>query len=308
MVRATFGELAVESGHTTAECVSDALLAQRRMARQGRTAFLAELLVERGAISAEQQHSLLEKGRGYCESARNGDAPPFGDVAVKKGYVSAADLYRALQLQRDEETATGSRRFVGDILVERGHISSWGLQDVLGAMRQAPPRGRPSDGAVFQARRYPRSIVHEARRVAPAVPSVRTFRLVGDIMSAAVMTVPQALLGQVLDALADEDARTALVCGGEALQGVLDLEDLRGMDRDVAVNLVMRAPGPTVLLETTIREVTRILTSSDLPCLAVLVGGIAIGVVTRGDLRLVGVSSEDLDETRLPYDELGVVD
>lgn len=311
-----FGELSVDLGCTTPAHVGAARLEQRRLAQEDRRVFLAELLMEKGAISPEQHHMILERGQGYGEGASEDPLPAFGDVAVRKGYVSAMQLYRALLAQRD----ASRHRPIGEVLVERGHLSPWELEDVLvtladlgsGSSRTGET---PSDafpvgeelygGGVLYARRYP----SEPELDAPTATETARGAKVREFMSVGVRTSPDMRLGEVLDALAESDAQAALVLHGEELMGVIDAWDVKDVDRRTPIGRCMRiVPEATVSARASIRDAARIMRETGASVLAVLSCGAAVGIVTQDDLRRAGILPHELDDMPIAYEELGVGD
>lgn len=55
----------------------------------------------------------------------------FGIIAVEKGFISAENLIEALKVQVEEETRYHTHRLIGEILIDRGYITSIQVQDVL---------------------------------------------------------------------------------------------------------------------------------------------------------------------------------
>ncbi len=55
----------------------------------------------------------------------------FGQVAVRKGYVSKEDVLKALDIQLDENLHTGKHRLIGRILLEQGLLTPGEVEDIL---------------------------------------------------------------------------------------------------------------------------------------------------------------------------------
>ena len=55
----------------------------------------------------------------------------FGEVAFEKGYLTTAELYEALSIQARQEAEGKERRFLGEILVDLGHISEKQVLEIL---------------------------------------------------------------------------------------------------------------------------------------------------------------------------------
>jgi hypothetical protein len=58
----------------------------------------------------------------------------FGVMAVEMGFITAAQLHEAMTIQLNEGLQGMAHRLMGQILVERGHISSGQIREVLLAM------------------------------------------------------------------------------------------------------------------------------------------------------------------------------
>lgn len=319
------GELAVELRLASSRRVVEARAEQARLAREGRRAFIAELLIVRGVITADQLLALLEKARGYREISPDEESgPTFGDVAVRKGYVTPAQLYRALQTQRDEDAAPFSHRLLGDVLVKRGHMSPWAVEDVVTTLAdlsagvnrtgETPSEAFPVGpqlygGGELYARRYPRDRVRSAREQALATQAACGARvLVRDVMGKALTTTPDTRLGIVLDLVEGTETDSVLVLEDGAIAGVVAVWDVRDLDRATPVGSAMSASERTVSPHTSIREAARILRESGLPCLPVVARDALIGVVTKQDLRRAGMSPDELEEPPPPFEELGAGD
>jgi hypothetical protein len=59
----------------------------------------------------------------------------FGVTAVKMGFITAAQLHEAMRIQLDEDLLGLEHRLIGRILLERAHISSNQIREVLRQMR-----------------------------------------------------------------------------------------------------------------------------------------------------------------------------
>ena len=55
----------------------------------------------------------------------------FGEVAFEEGFVTTAELYEALQEQARLEVAGLPHRFIGEILVELGHLDEPQVLQIL---------------------------------------------------------------------------------------------------------------------------------------------------------------------------------
>src|SRR5581483_3353200 len=127
-----FGELALAMGHAAPHEISAARLEQvRRLCREGRRAFLAEILLERDVIDGPTLVAILERAGGYRDdSLGDGDDVRFGEVAVRKRYATPLEVYNGLRQQRDE-AARGEHRPLGEVLLDAGPLTPWELEDVL---------------------------------------------------------------------------------------------------------------------------------------------------------------------------------
>ncbi len=131
-----FGEVAIESGHATREQVLDALKEQYRLrCLEKRHLFLGEVMVHLGMITLEQLVGLMDESAGYHETPlEQRQKVFFGDVAVRKGYVTPIRLFQCLQLQRDEDAAGFPHRLIGEIMLDNGYLTPAELQDVISTM------------------------------------------------------------------------------------------------------------------------------------------------------------------------------
>ena len=55
----------------------------------------------------------------------------FGMIASNKGFVSAAQVMKALEMQMKEQASTGSHCRIGTLLLEKGAITLAQLDEVL---------------------------------------------------------------------------------------------------------------------------------------------------------------------------------
>jgi len=58
----------------------------------------------------------------------------FGEVALKKGYVTKEQLYEALKIQVDEDLSKAGHRPIGRILLNKGFITLQQVGDILKSM------------------------------------------------------------------------------------------------------------------------------------------------------------------------------
>ena len=55
----------------------------------------------------------------------------FGNIAIEKGFITSDQLVKALNLQVQEEVDNGSRRLIGQILLELNLISAEQIKEIL---------------------------------------------------------------------------------------------------------------------------------------------------------------------------------
>jgi hypothetical protein len=58
----------------------------------------------------------------------------FGAVAIDKGFISLEQLFEAMKIQISENTKGIEHRLIGQILWEKGYISSQQIEEVLKSM------------------------------------------------------------------------------------------------------------------------------------------------------------------------------
>lgn len=59
------------------------------------------------------------------------DSELFGNIAIRKQYVTEEDVHRALQIQREISQRGEEHKLIGLIMLESGMLSSVQLLDVL---------------------------------------------------------------------------------------------------------------------------------------------------------------------------------
>ena len=67
---------------------------------------------------------------------------PFGQVAVRKGYVSPQQVTDALDRQRDITQQGSAHKLIGMIMLEMGSLGTTELIDVLRELDSSAPAGR----------------------------------------------------------------------------------------------------------------------------------------------------------------------
>lgn len=125
------GALLVEKGLLTEKELDAALAEQRRTGR-----LVGQILVESGSLSAfaltqalTEQHGVqLQTETELGANARpQASWRPLGRLLVEEGYVTKAELRKALRAQRE----SGGRRLLGEILVAEGFLSGITLARAL---------------------------------------------------------------------------------------------------------------------------------------------------------------------------------
>ena len=136
MLRARFswrplGALLVEKGLLTEHELDAALAEQRRTGR-----LVGQILVERGSLSAfalaralSEQHGVELQTEAQLDAmaSLHPEWRPLGRLLVEEGYVTRAELRKALRTQRESR----GRRLLGEILVAEGFLSGIALARAL---------------------------------------------------------------------------------------------------------------------------------------------------------------------------------
>lgn len=58
----------------------------------------------------------------------------FGTVAVEKGFITKEELFEVIKIQISNELQNNERRLIGQILYDKGYITTDQIDDVLIAM------------------------------------------------------------------------------------------------------------------------------------------------------------------------------
>ena len=147
------GALLVEKGLLTEQELDAALAEQRRTGR-----LVGQILVERGSLSAfalaralSEQHGVLLQTEAELDAktSRHPGWRPLGRLLVDEGYLTRAELRKALRTQRE----SGGRRLLGEILVAEGFLSGIALARALAEQNGFdldPDGGEPVE-AVFSS-------------------------------------------------------------------------------------------------------------------------------------------------------------
>jgi hypothetical protein len=128
-----FGERAVERGYCDAAAVLEALRAQyTAKVLLGKHLFLGEILLIQGKLTPRQLSDLLRETGEMHEEAEDVHAKRFfGDVAVEMGFVTAAQVYEALNQQWEEDNRGERHRLVGEILFAEGRLTRDQVEKVV---------------------------------------------------------------------------------------------------------------------------------------------------------------------------------
>ena len=71
----------------------------------------------------------------------------FGEVAFEMGFVTTDQLYQALTIQAKEEAAKRPYRFLGQILIDLGHMNEKQVLEVLKVLHSPKPQ---SEAGAFE--------------------------------------------------------------------------------------------------------------------------------------------------------------
>lgn len=58
----------------------------------------------------------------------------FGTIAIEKGFITQEQLFEVLKIQVSDELEGNERRLVGQILYDKGHITTDQIDEVLISM------------------------------------------------------------------------------------------------------------------------------------------------------------------------------
>ncbi|MBI3724362.1 hypothetical protein HY251_10480, partial [bacterium] len=267
-----FAEVAIACRCITPAQAHKAQRDRRRAA--ARHPFLAELLLERGAMSLEQLMTVMHLSGGYRERSPGEPDFRFGDVAVRMGYIPQFQLFVSLQAQRDEVLAGEPRRPLGEILVETGRLTPRERDDVLRTLRElegSRAAGRKTaDAPGPLASSFGRSPDATRRRPFSGVPllvrAARAGSLAGHClpgkrapvraaMEPASMTTADVRAGLARDAAEDGDLEAVLVVDrGGALIGTSTVSDLRDIERRAPLGRCMERPRRPVAADASVHQ------------------------------------------------------
>ena len=58
----------------------------------------------------------------------------FGIIAIEKGYISAENLIDGLRTQVEEDIQNNTHRLIGEILIDKGHMTLPQVNDIIAEM------------------------------------------------------------------------------------------------------------------------------------------------------------------------------
>ncbi|MBI3725627.1 CBS domain-containing protein [bacterium] len=225
---------------------------------------------------------------------------------MRKGYVAPIEVFHALVQQRDQEASGKERRLIGEVLVDRGWLSPWELEDVLVTAADLGYSNRTGE--------TPSDAIPVGRRLHSSGPPQKIARKLGarltvrEVMRRAVVTTPEAVLADALDLAQESGLDAPLVTDGEELVGALRVRDFLDTSRKTQVERCMTSPALTVHADAPVEEVAPLLRQHDLPCIAVVLRGRVVGMLTPDDFQHAGFPRPPADRTPLPYRDLGAGD
>ncbi|MFW6107120.1 MAG: hypothetical protein ACOC8A_00370 [bacterium] len=126
-----FARVALWGELITSEQFAQCVDAQRELAEAGRDVpSLATLLIQAGHLDREQAEAIYRVMTTRSpEQWRN----QFGQIALRKGMVTEAQLREALETQTKLVVGQGQAPFLGHLLVERGYMAEPQVQSILKA-------------------------------------------------------------------------------------------------------------------------------------------------------------------------------
>jgi len=124
-----FARLAIWGKLITSEQFAECVAEQRSLAEKGRDVpSLPSLLIEKGYLSHEQAEAVFRAMTTRTpEQWRN----HFGQIALRKGFITEKELREGLEAQTRLILSHGSAPFLGHILLERGHLNERQVLEVL---------------------------------------------------------------------------------------------------------------------------------------------------------------------------------
>ena len=309
-----FATIALERGVVSREQLLRALAEQKRLFNEdGLRLFLAEVFVRLGILTFDGLTSLLDAARGYREEPlTDRRSAKLGDLAVWKGYITPLNLLFGLQQQRDEDATGFPHRMIGEILVDRGWLAPWELEDLIVTLVDlgysvSRSGETPSEAIPLRPIKMKRSAIgiqRPGQRAFPAAVSPSAPIRVAELMARPVTTTRRATVGEVLDSAWQAGVEFIVVLHHQELAGVVSIWDLREVDHATPVGRCMATPVITVGSQASIHDAARIIRDHGVGCAPVMADGDVIGIVTRQDLRFAGVPRNALEDP-FPEEELG---
>ena len=125
----TFGDIALERGFITKEQLDMALKIQTdEDLSKVEHRPIGRIMLNEGFITLQQIGDILKSIDKLHEEETD---KTFGDIALKKGFITKDQLELALKIQIDEYGLTGNRRSIGRILLNEGMITLQQIGEVL---------------------------------------------------------------------------------------------------------------------------------------------------------------------------------
>ena len=125
----TFGDIALEKGFITKEQLDEALKIQAEEdASKEEHRPIGRILLNEGLITLQQVGDVLKSLDKLYEEETDWT---FGDIAIKKGFITKEQLDMALKIQTYEYSSTGTRRSIGRILLNEGLMTLQQIGEVL---------------------------------------------------------------------------------------------------------------------------------------------------------------------------------
>ncbi|MEW6666517.1 MAG: hypothetical protein AB1512_15005 [Thermodesulfobacteriota bacterium] len=130
-----FGQLAMEKSFVTLDQIIEALAVQTwESVGIKRCRTIGEILLHLGHIDNRQVEIVLQEKF----------EPRFGDIAISKGFVTVEQIIEGMSEQVKEETTTGVRRLLGEILMDLGFMTAESVEYVLREMNRSYRYGAAS--------------------------------------------------------------------------------------------------------------------------------------------------------------------
>lgn len=150
-----FGRICLERGWAARSQIADCLRGRSAVAAAGGDSSLPALLVARNVITAEQPElirsevSEVTRTGAYAEVRE--DDTWIGQLLVQSGAATPDKVEEALRVQRERARAGGAVPRVGEILLEKGHVTLAALKDALARQGQRTRLSCPGCGSKYVA-------------------------------------------------------------------------------------------------------------------------------------------------------------